>query len=399
MKSLLSILILIFTWSIQGQGLRHYDSLTYAQFQNQESKELKTSVKEALSEGYDFYYLRMRMGIVYFEQGKYELALPHFRKSYAMSTDHVVAEYLFYSLLWSGRYLEAQTFLCENRELLASIPHRCTKWLSGTYAEAGIKKRNGTVQEIGDISFYHFGFYHQPTGRLNIYQGYSRVKQAIYSFDTVSVGGQGPGFGNPNESIAIQNDVGIIQNEYYLSVAYLLTKMIKVSPAFHYQGVNYGPDNTALSFRIDLRGKSINGYFGTSFSTINSNRQQLYTAGLTLYPLGNQVFYLNTDINHHKQDNLRSQIFNSRIGLQLFRTVQMEAMYGWGDLYNYSDLNAFYLYNIPDVMRKRMNVSAAILIAQKHQIKVGYLFEDKYNEEVSAGYQHRGFFVSLNLVL
>jgi tetratricopeptide (TPR) repeat protein len=87
------------------------DSITYNQFVTHQYSQLLTTGKAALVQHIDFYYLRMRLGIAYYEKENYENALPHFRKANAMNPmDTITQEYLYYTYLFSGREEEANLF-------------------------------------------------------------------------------------------------------------------------------------------------------------------------------------------------------------------------------------------------------------------------------------------------
>ena len=76
--------------------------------------ELAENGKEAIAEGYDYYYMRMRMGIAYYERQNYGLAAYHFNKAMEFNeNDQFALEYLFYSYYLSGRYFQAWAALSD----------------------------------------------------------------------------------------------------------------------------------------------------------------------------------------------------------------------------------------------------------------------------------------------
>ncbi|MEJ2005514.1 MAG: hypothetical protein P8X57_11240, partial [Cyclobacteriaceae bacterium] len=191
MKPLLTIiLILISSFAFGQHSFSYYDSITFSLYEQGRYSELIREGNAALSAGYDSYYLRMRLGIAYYSLNRFEHAYRHFKKAYSVSSDLVSAEYLYYSLIFSGRTEQARLFLCENSELLPEIQDRCKAVVAGVYAEGGVKRSSGEARTIGDITFFHAGLTHQPGKRWEIYQGYSRVKQELFSFDYVH-GGNG----------------------------------------------------------------------------------------------------------------------------------------------------------------------------------------------------------------
>jgi tetratricopeptide (TPR) repeat protein len=64
---------------------------------------------EGLKNGNDYFYLRMRIGIAYYEQKNYCLALVHFKKAIDFNaTDDLANEYLYYRYTFIGKEEEAR---------------------------------------------------------------------------------------------------------------------------------------------------------------------------------------------------------------------------------------------------------------------------------------------------
>ena len=82
------IILVIFLLMVSFRGMADHppnfktvDSLSYDLYEKGEWKALIRFGKNAINQGFDYYYLRMRIGIAYYESEKYLLALEHFRKS------------------------------------------------------------------------------------------------------------------------------------------------------------------------------------------------------------------------------------------------------------------------------------------------------------------------------
>lgn len=92
----------------EKKSFSYYDSLTYAIYEQSDWRTLTGEGRRALSLGYDYYYMRMRIGISLFERRQYLYAIPHFRKALEFSEDDPVAtSYLYYSWLFTGEPLTA----------------------------------------------------------------------------------------------------------------------------------------------------------------------------------------------------------------------------------------------------------------------------------------------------
>lgn len=102
----------------QGQYV-YYDSLTYSQYQNADWKNLTRSSRQAIKEDFDFYYMRMRRGIAFYERGNYMRAEKNFKDAVAFNSIETVAkEYLYYSKLLAGKEKYASQFYYKNENQL-----------------------------------------------------------------------------------------------------------------------------------------------------------------------------------------------------------------------------------------------------------------------------------------
>jgi hypothetical protein len=92
----------------------YYDSLTYAMYEEGDWRNLTVEGREALNQGYDYYYMRMRVAISLYERRHYLYAIPHFRKALEYNEgDPVATSYLYYSWLFSGEPLTASAVVAD----------------------------------------------------------------------------------------------------------------------------------------------------------------------------------------------------------------------------------------------------------------------------------------------
>jgi hypothetical protein len=84
------------------------DLLTYRYYQEKKWDSVIVIGKQALRQDIDYYYLRVRMGIAYFEKSEYFPATTHLKKARQFnSEDPLIANYLYYAYLYSNRVEEA----------------------------------------------------------------------------------------------------------------------------------------------------------------------------------------------------------------------------------------------------------------------------------------------------
>ena len=126
MKSLLQLCRIIYCFQFlllpdialnaQDPGLfKHIDSTSYSQFISHDWQALKKTTRLAFHNKIDYYYLRMRAGIAFYETGNYRIAEKNFLKALEFNNlDTLAYEYLYYSLLFAGKDREAGIFYENN---------------------------------------------------------------------------------------------------------------------------------------------------------------------------------------------------------------------------------------------------------------------------------------------
>jgi hypothetical protein len=88
------------------------DKQTYEFYLKGDYKNLEKTGNQMLSQGIDYYYLRMRMGILSFNHQRYSKAVKHFSKALVFSSlDTLSLEYIYNSFLLSGRNSDANLYL------------------------------------------------------------------------------------------------------------------------------------------------------------------------------------------------------------------------------------------------------------------------------------------------
>ena len=398
-RYLMLILALISPLHLAAQGekdFNYYNVQSLALYEASQWEQLIPLVKESFEQGYDFYYLRMRIGIAYYNLEKHKLAINHFVKAlYFNEVDPVALEYLFYCYIFSGQEADALVLYKKNREQLGKIGLGVTKLIKGIYTEGGYKFSDNQVDEIGDLAFFHIGLSHQLSAGLNIYQGYTRLAQKFTMVSEMENGstGQGPG---PGGFKSVENKITLSQDEYYLRGRIRVARGWVMIPAYHYQNVDNSLENHVVSFGMVKHLGIVNIYGAAGFSNINNLDQSQWTLVATVYPSGNLDFYLQTNHTLQNQEGERQNILFHKIGSRIMQDSWLEIFYGWGDMYNYSELDAFYVQNIPDIIESKAGLTLISILKQKHRLLIGYVLENKKQLETGARYKHHVIHAGFN---
>lgn len=88
------------------------DRANYQFFLDKDYKNLKKNSKLLLEQGSDYYYLRVRLGILAYERQRYASAYQNLKRAKQLNPfDTISNEYLYYSFLLAGRTADAKHFL------------------------------------------------------------------------------------------------------------------------------------------------------------------------------------------------------------------------------------------------------------------------------------------------
>ncbi|MCK5699918.1 MAG: hypothetical protein KAI29_02140, partial [Cyclobacteriaceae bacterium] len=315
------------------ENFQAIDQNTYLLYTQKNWDSLIVVGKHSLKTGTDYYYLRLRMGIAYYNKGNYLKAIQHLEKALDFNaSDASVQEYLYYSYLFSNQIKEARVLSSKfNTSLENKLQTGKINFFEKLYLETGptfsnnidqnrIQRpdlyNNDTYQEqdLNDDKYYtHFGFEINLSNRISAYLGYSflsisKLKQIIF-----------PGLfppGNSNIGPFYNYEYKLFQNEFYGNLKFFLGSGFTITPAYHFINVKYTsiyPDNSSqpfslfnvvegdISFNNNIISLSVNKNLslfnlGITSSWSNLNNKYQYQLGgiFTWYPVGNMNIYTTT---------------------------------------------------------------------------------------------------------
>jgi hypothetical protein len=114
MRTVLIILALVLSSSLaySQNDFRELDMKSRDYFEKGDYSNLKKTSDLMLASGMDYYYLRLRLGIMAFRRGQYSLAVDNLSRALKFSSlDTISREYIYYSYLLSGRKGDADLYL------------------------------------------------------------------------------------------------------------------------------------------------------------------------------------------------------------------------------------------------------------------------------------------------
>jgi hypothetical protein len=390
---------------------------------------------KGLKSGTDYFYLRYRLGIAYFNKENYLKASQHLEKSLGFnSMDEPAMENLYYSYLCANRTLEAKALTTKfpfrlNEKLKTSK----IKLFDNFYFEPGLTISNNieknekenfneqrgnrdlpakdqvlyAQQDLNDDKYFiNTGAKLNFSRKISAFVGYgylttSKLKQ-IQTSDLVS--------GDTYDTVIkfYSNNYKLYQNEAYANAQIFFWKGFTVTPALHYLNVYFNTifANTnimdTLIPQIDTIPVKLTEYIisenDTSFNNFvtslsisktlslfklslngtwsNLNNKKQYQAGgiVVFYPKGNLDLYTTTSVVSTWQDNINKFIIEQQVGVKMFRKLWAEGFVTLGEMQNYNEKNAFIVYNTGDKIKFRAGVDFIIILSKNIELSFRYRF-------------------------
>ncbi|MCB0494976.1 MAG: hypothetical protein KDC79_02475 [Cyclobacteriaceae bacterium] len=381
----------------QTRTFAWYDKYTYDAYQRKDWNEVITVGKEAIEDGFDFFYLRLRIGIAYYEQEKYRASIPYFEKALEFNSDDpLTVEYLYYAYKFSGRALDAGLVYSEYKPQAKSRSIKSPNgFVTGFYSEAGLKMIGPSTPDFGTLKYVHIGAQQQLGSRLNLYQGYARISQNIYNNEWVSTG---QGF---RQSYVTLSTTKYVQNEYYAKATFPILKGLQLVGSIHLQSITdtVSYNNQAFLGGISTSFKPLDIYASYGFAEVNSIQHNQFTLGSTIYPTLNMNMYIQTTFTYHSSEGSSNTVAYGKLGLRTGKNTWFEFYGSFGDLRNVQELDGFYFYNLTDKLRNRAGVTSIFLLGKKVKLFAGYSIENHTEETNELDYKQHYLFTGLKFEL
>jgi len=395
MRLILTILFVTFSLiSVSAQenrDFRFHDSLTYNLYLSERWEELVVAGNEALDDGFDYYYLRMRLGIAKYSRSDYTGASGQFRKAILHNlNDPIAIEYLYYCYSRIGEYAIATSFL---KQLSPQHVMRILveSGLARNSAAITVYYNNFDTQEITEspgewftenvvgtetvskmiinpsVSMSHYlkpGLYYS-----HAFNNLTKVSFLHYNDGTNSL---------------YLDDQKVYQNQYYGSFVVAGSHGLTFRPYFHLVYLVYeyiystgsvppfsyfvGSDNTfkyTSGFNLRQRTSHIAIDGGVSFNNFGTGTAYQWEGGAYIYPLGNGKLYAGGRITSVIQSDRETApqtnpVFTINAGFSVADKVWVDLLSYRGDFRNMTTGNGLYVFNSPDYITSRLLVNISI---------------------------------------
>ncbi|MFO7799034.1 tetratricopeptide repeat protein [Rhodohalobacter sp.] len=404
MRQIAIIIVMLFfsevSYSQGQQTTSTVDATTYQLWSQQDWNTLIETGNLAIKNGIDFYYLRYRLGVAYYEKQNYHRAAQHFQKAFEMNdSDELLKEYLYYSYLFSGRNYEAyfteQTFSKATRRKLnlgkdLAFKNIYVSWSGQQDApESATENFNSSIEIEGlqtvstGFNLFQIGGEHSAGNRTWFSHTYTHLQKSYFLFSNID----GSTVINPDETVYL--------NQYYIGTTTLLKPGLDLRFGLHYINLlNYVTTVTSAprprSFRTGVTNNDFVGSVGlyrrfsyvetgisSSVSNLNGATQLQQNAILSLFPFGNLRFYTSSILYYQSekagnQDWRTDLIFTQKAGLKLMNRIWTEAFMNFGDQLNVVTDNGHTIFNDTNVTTSRYGIRLHTLITNKMNLLLDY---------------------------
>jgi len=399
--SFVIIFLLCYVFNSKAQityDFKTIDSLSYAYYEKQEWDNLIVIGKEGIKHKIDYFYLRMRLGIAYYEKQKYRKAADHFQQAIKFnSIDETALEYLYFSFLFSGMKAEATALTKKFPESLKEkLKLDKFKLIDEVNVEGGPTLGKNPVNDnykgmnnpkvilreeelTNDVRYASLGLKHSISKNISLFHSGSTIdigkRQNISVYD-----------GN------VINDYRIFQRQYYASLNVYMGKGFSFIPAYHFVDVNYDKlffdfdENEKLFLKqqkVYMNDFAVSAAISKNMSLftldacavmarLNNSKVSQGTLSVTAYPFYNLNFYVNTSFTVHDNDSQRNNIIEALVGGKISKKIWANGFVTVGKLYNYVEKNAYIVYNITDEIKSRKGLSIKFIANKNIELALHY---------------------------
>jgi hypothetical protein len=159
--------------------------------------------------------------------------------------------------------------------------------------------------------------------------------------------------------------------------------------------INFQQDTTlhtdwAISLGATYTFGKITTLIRTNLSSLNGNRIRQLSAGINYLPFGNGDVYSQTEVIALDNSSVTNIIYKEVVGVKILSPLWFEARLLVGNLEYYSDQSAYIVYNVPELVRFRLEPTLYVVLSKHLQLHLRYKYqqsESYYYTSASVGNQ------------
>lgn len=419
MYFLIILFLILSSADIKAQSdsaLKNADARSYELYNAAKWNELISYCENALIKKIDFIYLRVRLGIAYYETGKYFDAIVNLKKAYDLGyRDPYLTEHLYYSYIQTGRTEDADYYFSK---LPVKIKKRIKPLGNQFISEFDINGGSGFSNDASENSstdldgqdnvygeqiisdnyfFLNAGFKQLPVNWLNatynytfldlqktkeimfnnnkIFDDYSQYQHQFFLKTSIRAG---DGFVISTSGHYIYTKDNTIYAQYD-SLSNNNGTLTNDAPEYYYSITNKETtqDNFVLSLSLSKQFYIYKSGIHGSFSYLNGNHQTQLGAFLTAYPTKKNTFYTFSDLTLQNQNDVLNLIFFQSAGGKIYKELWLEAFATIGNMNNYNEQNGLLVYNNPDVIKYKFGTELNYFFNKNLSASLVYVYQQR----------------------
>ena len=355
--------------------------------------------KSAVKQGMDYFYLRMRIGIAYYEKKNYNLAEEHFARALKFNTgDELALEYLYYCYVFNGRFDEARALSKKFGKDLAEKTKTADKApISFAMLEGGTKisdsatyydKNKKTASNFFNPAVYfQAGLNHYIRNRISFFHAFTYFNQVSFTGD-------------------------VRQIQYYLKSSIPLKRNWIVYPSLHWVNLSFTTEIPAppptrgqpppqsqisttvsnyyvASFNIQKTFKKFTFIQGNTFSSIYDKTQLLHSGTVAYSVFGNTKLIPGITAFLHTSDSYSSinTSFIPFIYVQPISKFSFKLSYLLNKGNNIIEDNGYIINNSTDLTKSRASMIANLYVHKN--VSFYALYQLEFKEEAVQLFNYR----------
>jgi tetratricopeptide (TPR) repeat protein len=345
------------------------DSITYQCFLKGDWKKLISTGKQAINQNIDYKRLRQRMGFAYFIKADFYAAENQYEKALNFDKyDSISCEYLYYCGLNTGNQTYARYYARNlSPDLKKKLKIKAVKPIETIDLEYNYKSNNS--QTRSNPTYLRTGLSTQLGYRIKLYQSVSYYQQTI--------------------DLALTR-----QPEYFALFSWSVTSKLSMDLAYHFLNTSDGgykiPGNLLfVSLSTDLNRFNFGANGSMLSNSIGDTKQAGVQAGVTLP--GKSNIYFKSFLTGMMETGESRIIYSQIAGARLSKNFWAEGNITLGNLKNYNDYKALYVYNSVDPTIFRTGMTLFWLTMKKMTLFGNYTYEIKQVTNTLNNYQQHSF--------
>lgn len=315
------------------------DSITYKYYLTGDWNNLIILGTEAIDYDIDYKFLRQRLGLAFYSKGDFINARTHFEKALLFDGfDTFTLTYLYYTYLNSGMTENARFIsgkmppdLKNSLKIKSILPVESVDLeYNFKYAASGLRS---------NPQYFHVGINSFIGARLELYQMLSGYNQTVMF-----------------QQMGLLRNAHDNQFEYYALFKLTFSQHLMIKSAYHYLNTIYNSVGSSSHLGFLEFSSNFNRFkFGINSSVLKGFQTTVLQTGLEagVSFTGKVDFYFNTALAITDMQNAGRLVYDQRAGFKVSKKIWVEGNLTLGDMTNYRDRDAMYVYNLLDATTLR----------------------------------------------